>query len=240
MEKEIITKHELEKELKSKIQESNIKTTMIESEMVQLKASHVELMQEENAKQQKVIQSYQISLNRNSTFPISQEFENVLAKAMEKLRQEYSQKLRENKDEQQSLYERKEKDHIRDKENLDAVLKKKTLELEKSLTDVKDLTQTVRKLETERHALLVQLDDLEQERKNERERLQKEIEGKDKIIADKVEEFKDLLSHCQNLLNTKVALDNELQAYKSLLETEELRLRIGEKDENYNDMMNAA
>ena len=178
------------------------------------------------------------AITTTSLIGFLQEFEDILAKAMEKLRQEYNQKLNENKEEQQALYQRKELDHIREKQHKDELFKKKSLELEKSLNEVKNLTQNVRKLETERHALLVQLDDLEQERKEERERLLSEIERKDKIIADKVADFNELLRHCQNLLDTKVALDNELAAYKSLLEAEELRLQIGAgKDENYNDMV---
>jgi len=218
LEKEILAKLDLERKLKGEIDDKTMKTTLIETEMVQLKATANQMLHEQNAKQQK-------------------EFESLLERNMKNLRDEYSRKLVENKEEQARLYEVKERDHITNKEQLAQNLKKKGEELQEVQKQVKVLTESVRRLEGERHALLVQLDDLESERKAERVKLEAEIANRDKLLQIKIAEQNELLTRCQNLLDIKVALDNELAAYKALLETEESRLEIGEfgkKDENQN------
>ncbi|OXA55890.1 Lamin-A [Folsomia candida] len=218
LEKEILAKLDLEAQLKGEIQEKTMKTTLIETEMIQMKATANQLLHEQNEKQQK-------------------EFESMLEKNMKNLRDEYTRKLVENKEEQARLYEEKERDHITNKEQLKNNLAEKGAELEKTLKEVKTLTESVRRLETERHALLVQLDDLESERKAERAKLEAEIANRDELLKVKIREQNELLDRCQHLLDVKVALDNELAAYKILLDTEESRLEIGEfvkKDENQN------
>jgi DNA repair exonuclease SbcCD ATPase subunit len=218
LEKEILAKLDLEAQLKGEIQEKTMKTTLIETEMIQMKATANQLLHEQNEKQQK-------------------EFESLLEKNMKNLRDEYTRKLVENKEEQARLYQEKERDHITNKEQLKNNLAEKGAELEKTLKEVKTLTESVRRLETERHALLVQLDDLESERKAERAKLEAEIANRDQLLQVKIREQNELLDRCQHLLDIKVALDNELAAYKVLLDTEESRLEIGEfvkKDENQN------
>lgn len=69
----------------------------------------------------------------------------------------------------------------------------------------------------------MQLDDLESERKAERAKLEAEIANRELLLKVKIAEQNELLDRCQNLLDIKVALDNELAAYKTLLETEETR-----------------
>ena len=162
------------------------------------------MLHEQNAKQQK-------------------EFESLLEKNMKRLRDEYNRKIKENKEEQARLYDEREKDHISKKEALNAALKRKEDELIVAIKEGKSLTESVRKLEGERHALLVQLDDLEKEKVAEKTKLLNEIANRDKLIQIKKKEHQELVGRCQNLLDIKCALDNELSAYKMLLETEESR-----------------
>jgi len=186
--------------------------------MVQLKATSQKLLKDQNDKQQK-------------------EFEAQLEKSLNNLREEYCRKLEENKEEQARLYKMKEADHISTEEALRSDLKSKIADLESAQKKIKELTEAVRKLEGERHALLVKLDDLEKEKEAERIKMTSEIKEKEKEIEVRITEKNGLLSHCQHLLDVKVALDNELATYKTLLETEESRLEMGDfmkKDENQN------
>jgi len=219
LEKEMLAKHDLEKALKGQIDEKVSKVTIIEAEIVQMKASTNQLIAEQNEKQQK-------------------EFDTLLEKNMKKLRDDYANRLVENKKEQSYLYQTKEKDHIKENEFLKGNLKMKGDQMEKISREVKTLTEAVRRLETERHGLLVKLDDLEGERKAERQKLMLEIKNRGELIEIKIKEQNELVERFQHLLDVKVALDNELGAYRTLLETEEGRLKIitsGKmKDENAN------
>jgi len=222
LEKEMLAKHDLEKALKGQIDDKMTKVTIIEAEMVQMKASTNQLINEQNEKQQK-------------------EFDSLLENNMKKLRDEYNKRLVENKKEQSYLYATKEKDHLKENEFLKANLKTKSDQMEKISKEVKTLTETVRRLETERHGLLVKLDDLEGERKAERQKLMVEIKNRGDLIEMKIKEQSELVAKFQHLLDIKVALDNELAAYRTLLETEEARLKIvGRRKEEVATIMPAS
>ncbi len=51
----MLAKLDLEAQLKGEIDEKTMKTTLIETEMIQLKATANQMLHEQNAKQQKVI-----------------------------------------------------------------------------------------------------------------------------------------------------------------------------------------
>ncbi len=85
------------------------------------------------------------------------------------------------------------------------------------------LTSTVNKLESERNGLLDKIRGLEKKIDDDHVRFSKLLTDRDEDIDRLVAEKNNLMTEYQELMDTKVALDNEIAMYRKLLEGEERR-----------------
>ncbi|KAH7728552.1 intermediate filament tail domain-containing protein [Aphelenchoides avenae] len=127
---------------------------------------------------------------------------------------------------------------------LDDLYKKKMSETEDTLARSRDTVnesrsqaaryrQRINELETENSGFQGRLDalnarvaDLENQLRRERDVNDHKLQQRDERIAELEKEISDMISDYRDLMDLKIQLDTELQAYQKLLEGEETRLNI--------------
>jgi lamin B len=157
---------------------------------------------------------------------LQQEYDAKLQDTIQELRTDFEAQLRANKDESENLFEQRAADLKSQNKRIQNTLASKLEDLNASLTRVETLTTTVNKLESERNGLLDKVRELNKKMEEDQKRFAKILTDRDEEIDKLLGQKTALMTEYQELMDTKVGLDNELATYRKLLETEERRLNI--------------
>ncbi len=143
-----------------------------------------------------------------------------LQESLQELRAEYEAQLNANKAEMENLYDQKYSDLKnqlkRTRDSLAAKIEEiNTLQLK---LDASSINMT--KFEQEKADFIKKIKELEKKSDDDHARFAKMLDMRDCEIDVLMKEKSNLMSDYQDLMDTKVALDNEIATYRKLLETE--------------------
>jgi len=198
---------ELENHLKGKHDEIMLKSQVHEQEVATLKSANQSKIAEMGGKLQK-------------------EYDSRLEDAIRQLRDDCQKELQSHIGEREHLYQMKEKDLKSQLDANNAALQGKLNEMGNLLIHVEELSKKLSILDGERNALQGELQKTRDAMKRDKDDMTKTIMELERRIKQLQADKDGLINEYQDLMEVKVALDNELATYRKLLEGEEQRLNI--------------
>ncbi|ODN05011.1 Lamin-C [Orchesella cincta] len=207
VEQEMMARVEAENQLKARNEELNFKNQLHQEEIVEMRSRRQVEIQEVDGR-------------------LQQEYESKLQESIRELRAEYEAQLRANKEELEGIYDTKASDMKAQLKRAQASLSAKQEEYATLQIRLEGALKSSSHFETERMGLLQRIKELEKKSDDDHSRFAKMLEERDEVIDTLVRDKEQLLNEYQDLMDTKVALDNEIAIYRKLLEGEERRLSI--------------
>ncbi|KAM3876868.1 lamin L3 [Diretmus argenteus] len=154
------------------------------------------------------------------------EFESKLAESMQKLRQDHDSQIQQYKDELERTFSAKlENAQLAALERTDVASATRG-ELETTRTRMETVSSQLQQYQKEKTLLEGRLQDLERTLDRERDMWQQRFSQKEQELLAMRSQMLSQLEAYENLLDVKLTLDMEINAYRKMLEVEEQRLHL--------------
>ncbi|KAL8577274.1 hypothetical protein ACOMHN_062783 [Nucella lapillus] len=157
---------------------------------------------------------------------LEEEYEQRLLEALRDIRSQHEEDLMRVRYELETLYESKLGDLKAQAERRDSASNSAWEELRITRKRTDELAAKVCKLESENATLMSRVEDLESQLARERDEFRIRLAHKDTELSDLRTTLEHQMGEYADLLNIKIRLDREIEAYRKLLESEEVRLNI--------------
>ncbi|TNM90506.1 hypothetical protein fugu_002795 [Takifugu bimaculatus] len=204
---EILRRVEMENQVQTLKEQLELQRNISEQELLEVRSRHESRLVEVDSGRQR-------------------EFESKLAEVMQQLRQDHERQLLEYKEEMHKTFSsRLQTAEQAASEKSDAASATRE-ELETIRLRVESLSAQLHKQQKDRMGLEAHCQDLQRTLDRDRDVWQQKLHQKDEELLDMRSQMLSQLEDYESLLDVKLALDMEINAYRKMLEVEEQRLHL--------------